>query len=207
MKKTLFLLMIVILAGCTKAPASGEPATANLQTDVINQSISTEAPPDDTNQNQSDTSSTGAIDESTSSSTIEDYGEYFFVYNNIEIRINDKFSETLAALGEYQDYFEAPSCAFEGIDKTYYYNGFEIMTYPGGDEDYIFSISLADDNNYTPEGICLGASIDEMTAAYGEDYEKDMGLYVYTKGRTKLMFLTESDVVVSITYEMVLDDE
>ena len=49
-------------------------------------------------------------------------------------------------------YFEAPSCAFDGIDKTYTYAGFELLTYPKDDKDYVSSVVLKDVYfSYVPE--------------------------------------------------------
>ena len=64
-----------------------------------------------------------------------DVGEYVFRANGVNVSINDDMAGVLAALGEPQSYFEAESCAFEGLDKTYTYSGFVITTRPEGEKD------------------------------------------------------------------------
>lgn len=204
MKKLSYILIMALLAGCAKAPEVSQTAAVN--------SVSSVATPQTGAENdlniEAPTVDEGILPTKNGSAVKEDNSSdgYFFIYNNTEIKINTKIDETIEALGDYQNYFEAPSCAFEGIDKTYFYNGIEITTYPKDGDDYIFSVAIVDDNNKTPEGIYLGAPVSELITAYGDGYEKDMGLYVYQKGGVKLLFLTENDIVVSISYEMVLDD-
>ncbi len=107
--------------------------------------------------------------------------------------------EVLEDLGKEQSYFEAPSCAFEGLDKTYTYSGFVITTRPDGEEDYVSSIRLTDDSVTTPEGIYVGSSEADVVAAYGEGTRDEAELR-YTRDSTALSFILEGDKVVSIEY-------
>src|SRR5690554_1502967 len=86
---------------------------------------------------------------------------FVFEYNGISIAIDDEAEAILEELGEPMEYFEAPSCAYQGLDKTYYYNGFEITTYTQDDTDYIANVVLVDDSVTTKEGIHIGSSIDQ----------------------------------------------
>ena len=106
----------------------------------------------------------------------------------------------LAALGEPQSYFEAESCAFEGLDKTYTYSGFVITTRPEGEKDYVNSILLTDDSVTTPEGIFIGSSGDDVIAAYGQSPAGFATLLTYTKNGTVLNFVLSEDKVISIEY-------
>ncbi|HHY81696.1 MAG TPA: lipoprotein [Clostridiales bacterium] len=131
---------------------------------------------------------------------------FVFEYNGVEIPVNTDAAPVIEALGEPLDYFEAESCAFQGLDKTYYYSGFELTTYPKDDDtDYISTIYFQDDSVSTPEGICIGSSAEDVIKAYGEDYTGGEGSYVYTLGDSTLTFVTENDVVVSITYQAIVD--
>lgn len=109
-------------------------------------------------------------------------------------------ADVLAALGEPQSYFEAESCAFEGLDKTYTYAGFVIETRPDGEQDYVNSILLTDDSVATDEGIYIGSSRADVLAAYGETDESVPTLLSYTKGGCTLSFILDGDSVVSIEY-------
>ena len=59
---------------------------------------------------------------------------YVFRTGEATVAVNDDMADVLSALGEPQSYFEAESCAFEGLDKTYTYSGFVITTRPDGEK-------------------------------------------------------------------------
>lgn len=127
------------------------------------------------------------------------YSTYVFLSGDFAVSIDQDMSEVLSELGEPQSYFEAASCAFEGLDKTYTYSGFQILTRPDGDKDYVNSILLTDDSVTTPEGLYIGASSADVTAAYGEGESLGSSLR-YTKENVVLSFILENDAVVSIEY-------
>ena len=116
------------------------------------------------------------------------------------VAIDDNMADVLAALGEPLSYFEATSCAFEGLDKTYTYSGFSITTRPDEDlQDYVNLILLTDDSVSTQEGVYIGCSADDVTAAYGEGSRTE-NVIRYTKGNSAMNFILEGDKVISIEY-------
>lgn len=120
--------------------------------------------------------------------------------NGYAVAIDDNMADVLAALGEPMSYYEAASCGFEGMDKFYTYSGFIISTTPGEDlQDYVSSIRLTDDSVTTPEGVHVGSSADEVTAAYGEGSRTE-NVISYTKGSSSMNFILEDGKVVSIEY-------
>ena len=125
---------------------------------------------------------------------------FSFGHNDVSIYMNTDVIPVIDALGESLHYFEAESCAFKGLDKFYTYPGFEITTYPLDGMDYISAVNLMDDTVSTPEGIYLGATVDDMIAAYGDDYTESSGSYTYKKDDSKLQFITKDDEVIAITY-------
>ena len=126
--------------------------------------------------------------------------DFTFVFNGTEVTVNENMADALAALGEPQSYFEAESCAFDGLDKTYTYPGFVITTRPDGDKDFINSIRLSDDSTTTREGAYIGYTADQVKAIYGEpENDLETALY-YTKGNATLSFILENDAVISIEY-------
>lgn len=125
---------------------------------------------------------------------------YVFRSGGATVTIDQDMAEVLAALGEPKSYFEAESCAFEGLDKTYTYSGFLITTRPDGDKDYVNSIALTDDSVTTPEGLYIGSSADDVTAAYGQSDTEADTLLGYSKGGTVLNFILDGGKVVSIEY-------
>jgi hypothetical protein len=131
---------------------------------------------------------------------------FIFVYNNTNVYMNENMADVLTKIGEPRfEPFEAPSCAFDGIDRIYSYYGVEIHTYSIGDEDFVHMVNFKDDSLSTPEGIHLGSSLAEMLNAYGNEYEKELGQYKYKKGNTYLSFLINSDdMVITVRYELIM---
>ena len=125
---------------------------------------------------------------------------YVFVSGETSIAMDMDMEKVLATLGEPKKYFEAASCAFEGLDKTYTYDHFQVTTYPMEDKDLVNGVLLLDDMIATPEGLSVGSSKDDMIAAYGEDYKEVDGLCVYTKDGSHLQILLSDDKVVTIEY-------
>ena len=56
-----------------------------------------------------------------------DYGELYYASGDVKFGILDAADEVLSALGEPVSTFESNSCAYQGKDKFYYYDGFEIL--------------------------------------------------------------------------------
>lgn len=127
---------------------------------------------------------------------------YVFTYKGTDIVLKEDAAPVIEKLGEPVSYFEAESCAFKGLDKSYTYPEIVIDTYPDGDTDRISSVRLTTDTVSTPEGVCLGDTLDKITSVYGSGYTNDVNSYVYTKGGVKLTFILTGDTVSSISYSM-----
>ena len=123
---------------------------------------------------------------------------YVFTVDGTTIAMNAEVAPILEKLGKEKNYFESASCAFEGLDKEYTYNGFVLKTYPLNDVDYVASITLQDDTVATPEGIAIGSELADVTAAYGDSSSDTKCEYV--KGDSQLLILLENGVVTSIQY-------
>lgn len=131
---------------------------------------------------------------------------YKFIYQGIEIKIDAKAAAIVEQLGEPLSYFEAPSCAFNGIDKMYTYSGFELDTYPDNDCDYVSAVLFKDDSIATPEGVSIGDTIEKMRQVYGEYSSEDQNLAIYPNGNMKLCFVLENGVITSIEYKSTVLD-
>jgi len=125
---------------------------------------------------------------------------YYFAYKDFNILLDADYEKVSAEIGEANDVFEAPSCAFDGLDKMFYYDDFIIGTYPDGEKDFIMSITLTSDNVQTPEGAKLGMGFGDIIKIYGGAYENNFDLYFYTQGDIELSFFFENDVLVEINY-------
>ena len=132
---------------------------------------------------------------------------FVFVTDGIEIAMDIDAADTLDKLGEPNSYFEAPSCAFDGVDKMYTYKSFELDTYPQGDRDHISSIVFKDDVITTKEGIAIGDPASKVIDTYGSDYEEEKGMHVYKKDGMKLCFIIKDDTVAAVEYRSTVLDE
>ena len=124
--------------------------------------------------------------------------DFTLTYQNITFTLGEEFSEE--KYGEAIDYAETESCAFEGLDKTYKYEHYEITTSPIDKQDKITSIYFLDSDIKTNEGIQIGDDISDMEKVYGKDYTHENSLYTYTKNKTKLTFLVQDTTIISIEY-------
>ncbi len=128
---------------------------------------------------------------------------YVFQSGDVTIAMNAEAAPIVEALGEYDDYFESESCAFDGLDKQYTYGSFILKTYPLEDVDYVSSVEIRDDLVSTPEGISIGSTAEDVVAAYGEPAEE--GTYSYTKGDCTLLLLVQDGAVTSIQYTAITE--
>ncbi len=128
------------------------------------------------------------------------YSGYVFTYDGTIISMDMDAAPIVEQLGEPDSYFEAPSCAFEGIDKVYTYGSFELDTYPTDDKDYVSTVVLKDDTIATTEGVGIGDPEDKVVEAYGSEWIEEDGMRVYEKDGMKLCFILKNDTVASIEY-------
>ncbi len=126
---------------------------------------------------------------------------YTFEDAGTEVAIGVKAEPVIDALGEPLSSFEAESCAFGDLDKTWTYNGYTINTYQTDEVDYIYDILLTSDSVSTPEGVSIGDSVDAVKEAYGDPEEEDEAQLVYRKGDMRLIFLVDGGSVTSIDYQ------
>ncbi len=124
---------------------------------------------------------------------------YLFTAKETEIAIHADAKKIVSELGEPLSYYEAPSCAFGDMDKSYTYAGFEMDTYSLENTDYVSAIIFTDDTVNTKEGICIGDSMDKVKSIYG-DVNLENNVLIYKKGNMKLCFFIENDAVKGIQY-------
>ena len=130
----------------------------------------------------------------------EEKGIFSFSYEGATLIPGEVFDQSV--LGEYSELSEVPSCAFDGNDRVYNYEMFELTAYIDGEEERIYSIYFIDPNLLTTEGLSMGDTVDDMKSIYGEDYEMIGTSYDYTGEDTILSIITQNDVVVGIEYRL-----
>lgn len=180
----------IVLAGCGPAAETG-----NLPQNITMGS----------NGNQSDAGKDNKENEEKKESETPDQsnkerGAFGFKYEGVTLKPGEVFE--VSALGEDYEFSEVPSCAFDGNDRVYTYEKFEVQTYIDGDQERIYSIYFIDPNLPTTEGLCLGDSVENVKSLYGEDYEMIGNSFEYKGGNTVLTVITQNDVVVSIEYRL-----
>lgn len=187
MKKILLLIALgtIFLAACTSEPETSN-TVAPYQPAAPVQTAPASTPPAET------TPPVNAV-------------AFALPIGNFTIYMDQNIQDVLDAMGEPLGVFEAPSCAFDGIDRIFSFSGLQIHTYPLDDGDFIHTVSIRDDSIMTQNGIYIGNSWDSVLAAYGSDYQQDFGMFTFTKGVTKLQFYVESDMVVAITYGLIMN--
>ena len=134
-----------------------------------------------------------------------DSNSWKYTIRGVDVMMHAEAAPVLEALGEAVSYTEEASCAFTGLDKTYYYGGFYLQTYPIGDADYIYSVWLVDDSSSTPEGIYIGATQAEVEAAYGADSYNGENAYILKGTTSTLTIILEDGKVSSIQYDAIIE--
>ncbi len=99
-------------------------------------------------------------------------------------------------LGETSAYMEAASCYYEGMDKIYTYEGYEVTTYPLSDGDYIQDISVSDAAIKMDGGIGIGSSLADVEKAFGSDYTLAGKMYKYYVDDSRYLYFFIMDDVV-----------
>lgn len=147
-----------------------------------------------------DSNESEAIDETQESSS----DAYYVTYNGIDIHMNQESASIIEALGDNYSYFEAPSCAYEGLDKIYTYNSIAVYSYTMNGVDYISSVQLRDDTVATNEGIRIGSSADDVYRVYGEDGVQGPSGVEFFMGDSILAFVFDGSNVSAITYTAIV---
>lgn len=131
-------------------------------------------------------------------------GGIAFPYKGVEITMNAPAEPIIAALGEPTKYTEETSCAFDGLDKTYYYGSFYLVTYPLDGKDYVYTLWFADDSVTTAEGVYIGASQADVETAYGVSLDGETS-FTWTEGDAKLTVILTDGAVSGIRYDAIVD--
>ena len=125
--------------------------------------------------------------------------DYYFQKGDLKIHMKDPAAPILEKLGQAKSSYEAPSCAFDGMDVIYSYPGFDLMTFVNNGEGIISGVVLRDDTVETIEGICIGSDKAAVEKAYGK-FEDGVNNLKLTKGGCELLIILTDGAVSSIQY-------
>ncbi len=123
-----------------------------------------------------------------------DYGELYYASGDVKFGILDPADTVLNALGEPVSTFESNSCAYQGKDKFYYYDGFELLVNDVDGTERITGITLADDTVSNPQGVKIGMKLDEaLSLMDGIEYTQSGDTYKFVAGSTLFRMQAGSD--------------
>ena len=193
MKKKLYVLLLAAAMTLSITACGGDEVKEISKNDSVQQ---------DAGKPDEDKEGTGENNSSLTGYVFEAQG----VSGTVSFTTDLKMADVLEKLGDPVSYYEAASCAFQGLDKIYTYQHFEVNTYPSGEDDIISSIVLKDDLIETPEGLSIGQTRTDMENTYGTDYETKGNMCVYTKDGMHLSVLLDGDAVISIEYDSAVLD-
>ena len=195
MKKLLAIALILALVFCVSCTAketagdtddrSGETdSSENTDINVIPDGQPDETP-DDKEENNAD----------------ETAGFTVALSDGRTVVLGSGADEAVAGLGEYTDVFEAPSCIHEGFDRVYTYGGFSLTTSPDGNgAEYAAEFVLETAECALENGLTIGSTVEDMTAAYGEDYTDSFGFITYELDGASAAFVTDGGIITSIVF-------
>jgi hypothetical protein len=201
------LLAIIMVAAlvCTLASCAGGSTTAS--TTGESQSNATTTAPSAT----SASSTTSAPSDTSSVTTTASTAIQAMSRADLAVTINgknygmlDEAKPLTDALGEPVRYSEAPSCLYEGFDKTYEYADLTLYTITTKGVDRIDGIDLTSDSWQTSRGIKVGSSRAEVFKAYGAPFSEDGDLVYITDesmGGTspRITFVMDGETVTAIS--------
>ena len=126
--------------------------------------------------------------------------EYYFTYNDNDIKLNTIFKNTYSIIGEYNYNRLEDSFYYDDQSNVYEYNDFEIETYFDNNIEKIAAITLTSEYIQTTESVRIYDSKEKMINVYGKNYEQKGNTYIYKLKNTNLSFTIEDDIIISIRY-------
>lgn len=125
---------------------------------------------------------------------LADYGELYYESNGVKFGVFDELDPVTEALGEpVNGTFESDSCAYQGKDYFYYYDGFELMANELDGVLKITGITLADDTVQNPQGVKVGMKLEDALALMGDGYTQNGDVYKFVTGTTQLRLRVGED--------------
>ena len=98
--------------------------------------------------------------------------------NGTEVTGDTAVDDVLELLGEGYEYYEAISCVYEGMDKTYTYPDCVLYTYPDGAVDHLMELYCTG-GDVSAQGITFGSSRDAVVETFGDGYVEEGSLLSY----------------------------
>ena len=127
--------------------------------------------------------------------------KYTFTYNGFAIVPGADAKPVLDSLGEpVEEPYMGASCAGQGMDTLYEYNGFTLFTHALNDDEYITGVEI-ENSLIDCGGVSVGDSVAKAKQVYGTPKTEDDYGISYSDGGTELDIITDGiDTIVLIRY-------
>ena len=195
----LALLAIAMITGCSsdkeKDSESAAPQTTAAPTSNSGAAEDTAAPEDtDSTSTEAESDAPAAGDNSTT----------VIFSSGLSVPLGAAAEDVIPSLGDPADQFEAPSCLHPGNDVIYYYDGFSVTTQPDEDgNNIVTAVELTADTAVLENGLSVNSSVDDVKAAYGEDFTEEFGQIKYDFGKMTLDVVSDADQVIALAFTLV----
>ena len=130
---------------------------------------------------------------------------FVFKTNDVEIIPGELAAPILDSLGDPESVYEAPSYVFEGNDKVYKYDGFEVTTASYNGEEVVVAIFFTSKESKTQGGFSIGSSLDDVEVLYGEPSCVNNEEYVWRSDSVEFHLVAIDKVITSISYVGIFD--
>ncbi|HIQ69848.1 MAG TPA: hypothetical protein IAA67_05930 [Candidatus Avoscillospira stercorigallinarum] len=87
-------------------------------------------------------------------------------------------ADVLETLGEDYEYYEAISCVYDGMDKTYSYGDVTLYTYPDGETDRLMELYCTG-GSVSAGDVTIGSTAEDVKAAFGSGYTEAGSVLTY----------------------------
>lgn len=185
----------------SSAAASGKDETSSAATSSEVSTDTSTAADTDTSEIQFDTET-----DSASTGSFDENADLSFTYGSYEIVLEADINDVIENLGDDYTRESTPSCLYPSLeDASYDYGDIVINTFPtaDGEGEIVSGIELKSTAVATDgKDIKIGDSLEDVLAAYGEDYSllgTSSYRYVSADGKYFLSFFIVDDTVESIT--------
>lgn len=129
---------------------------------------------------------------------------FYFQSGDVKIEMDAEAAPVIAGLGAVtKPVCEVDSCAYQGKDRLYTYDGMEVSTNQVKGKERIASLLVRGSGLSTPEGLKIGSKEAEIVKLYGST-TPEFGIYRYQKGNAELSIYTTAGVVDEIEYLVIV---
>ena len=199
--------MLAAMTGCG-SETGGTPAASSNADSAVETTLpaaeSSEAPAEESaEESAADGGEESQADPAAETAQIT----FDYVLNGTAIVVGEEAAPVLEKLGDADDVFEAPSCAFTGVSYYYTYGGVQVVTYPDEHDqtlNRLYEVDLIDNTAATNEGIKVGDSYDDLIAKYGTPDQETPAYASYQTDGKAVRFFLDGDSIKQIVYTIVM---